>query len=169
MANTVLNRESSRSHSVFAVKLVQGPLDPDGEEVLQACVFSHTLYWLWIGWDLHTVQYCTFQGRLPRGNLQGASKLLTTPSLKKGFSFNGMKLFAARPRLYRFLIIQTCFTDPSFMNIILCLQQNFFPLNYVMKLQCHLNLFRFKAQIWTCFVLTCIITSTMHFTELWLV
>ncbi|KAK2559461.1 Kinesin-like protein KIF23 [Acropora cervicornis] len=37
VANTVLNRESSRSHSVFAVKLVQGPLDPDGEEVLQAC------------------------------------------------------------------------------------------------------------------------------------
>ncbi|XP_015748224.1 PREDICTED: kinesin-like protein KIF23, partial [Acropora digitifera] len=35
VANTVLNRESSRSHSVFAVKLVQGPLDPDGEEVLQ--------------------------------------------------------------------------------------------------------------------------------------
>lgn len=35
VANTVLNRESSRSHSVFAIKLVQGPLDPDGEEVLQ--------------------------------------------------------------------------------------------------------------------------------------
>ncbi|KAM7444744.1 Kinesin-like protein kif23 [Porites harrisoni] len=35
VANTVLNRESSRSHSVFAVKLVQAPLDPDGEEVLQ--------------------------------------------------------------------------------------------------------------------------------------
>ena len=37
VANTVLNRESSRSHSVFAIKLVQGPLDPDGEEVLQVC------------------------------------------------------------------------------------------------------------------------------------
>ena len=35
VANTLLNRESSRSHSVFAVKLVQAPLDPDGEEVLQ--------------------------------------------------------------------------------------------------------------------------------------
>lgn len=35
VANTLLNRESSRSHSVFAIKLVQGPLDPDGEEVLQ--------------------------------------------------------------------------------------------------------------------------------------
>ncbi|XP_020602106.1 kinesin-like protein KIF23 [Orbicella faveolata] len=35
VANTVLNRESSRSHSVFAIKLVQAPLDPDGEEVLQ--------------------------------------------------------------------------------------------------------------------------------------
>ena len=35
VANTVLNQESSRSHSVFAVKLVQAPLDPDGEEVLQ--------------------------------------------------------------------------------------------------------------------------------------
>ena len=35
VANTMLNQESSRSHSVFAVKLVQAPLDPDGEEVLQ--------------------------------------------------------------------------------------------------------------------------------------
>lgn len=35
VAGTVLNRESSRSHSVFAIKLVQAPLDPDGEEVLQ--------------------------------------------------------------------------------------------------------------------------------------
>lgn len=40
VANTVLNRESSRSHSVFAVKLVQAPLDPDGEEVLQVSFFS---------------------------------------------------------------------------------------------------------------------------------
>ena len=38
VANTVLNRESSRSHSVFAIKLVQGPLDPDGEEVLQVLI-----------------------------------------------------------------------------------------------------------------------------------
>ena len=40
VANTLLNRESSRSHSVFAVKLVQAPLDPDGEEVLQVSFFS---------------------------------------------------------------------------------------------------------------------------------
>lgn len=40
VANTVLNRESSRSHSVFAIKLVQAPLDPDGEEVLQVIFFK---------------------------------------------------------------------------------------------------------------------------------
>lgn len=40
VANTVLNRESSRSHSVFAVKLVQAPLDPDGEEVLQVLILQ---------------------------------------------------------------------------------------------------------------------------------
>ena len=41
MANTVLNRESSRSHSVFAIKLVQAPLDPDGEEVLQVLIVHY--------------------------------------------------------------------------------------------------------------------------------
>ncbi|XP_032805057.1 kinesin-like protein KIF23 isoform X5 [Petromyzon marinus] len=35
VANTTLNRESSRSHSVFIVKLVQAPLDSDGETILQ--------------------------------------------------------------------------------------------------------------------------------------
>ena len=35
VAQTTLNCESSRSHSVFAIKLIQAPLDPDGEEVLQ--------------------------------------------------------------------------------------------------------------------------------------
>lgn len=35
IANTQLNRESSRSHSVFIVKLVQAPLDADGDNVLQ--------------------------------------------------------------------------------------------------------------------------------------
>jgi len=35
VGQTILNQESSRSHSVFAIKLVQAPLDPDGEEVLQ--------------------------------------------------------------------------------------------------------------------------------------
>lgn len=35
MAHTTLNAESSRSHSVFNVRLVQAPLDPRGEEVLQ--------------------------------------------------------------------------------------------------------------------------------------
>ncbi|EDO27285.1 predicted protein, partial [Nematostella vectensis] len=35
VAQTVLNQESSRSHSVFAIKVVQAPLDPDGEQILQ--------------------------------------------------------------------------------------------------------------------------------------
>nr|XP_045016466.1 kinesin-like protein KIF23 isoform X5 [Jaculus jaculus] len=35
IANTHLNRESSRSHSVFNIKLVQAPLDADGDSVLQ--------------------------------------------------------------------------------------------------------------------------------------
>ncbi|XP_028399319.1 kinesin-like protein KIF23 [Dendronephthya gigantea] len=34
VANTQLNLQSSRSHSVFTLKLVQAPLDPDGESVL---------------------------------------------------------------------------------------------------------------------------------------
>ncbi|XP_043533104.1 kinesin-like protein KIF23 isoform X10 [Chiloscyllium plagiosum] len=36
IANTTLNRESSRSHSVFIIKLAQAPLDSDGDNVLQA-------------------------------------------------------------------------------------------------------------------------------------
>ncbi|KAF7239576.1 Kinesin-like protein KIF23 [Varanus komodoensis] len=35
IANTQLNRESSRSHSVFLIKLAQAPLDADGDNVLQ--------------------------------------------------------------------------------------------------------------------------------------
>uniref|UniRef100_A0A6J0UML8 Kinesin-like protein n=1 Tax=Pogona vitticeps TaxID=103695 RepID=A0A6J0UML8_9SAUR len=35
IANTQLNRESSRSHSVFLIKLAQAPLDVDGDNVLQ--------------------------------------------------------------------------------------------------------------------------------------
>ncbi|XP_067104977.1 kinesin-like protein KIF23 isoform X1 [Osmerus mordax] len=35
IANTQLNRESSRSHSVFIVKLAQAPLDADGDYILQ--------------------------------------------------------------------------------------------------------------------------------------
>ncbi|XP_030044547.1 kinesin-like protein KIF23 isoform X12 [Microcaecilia unicolor] len=35
IANTQLNRESSRSHSVFTIKLAQAPLDADGDNVLQ--------------------------------------------------------------------------------------------------------------------------------------
>ncbi|XP_046857685.1 kinesin-like protein KIF23 [Xenia sp. Carnegie-2017] len=34
VANTQLNMQSSRSHSVFTLKLVQAPLDPEGESVL---------------------------------------------------------------------------------------------------------------------------------------
>ncbi|XP_074661164.1 kinesin-like protein KIF23 [Tubulanus polymorphus] len=35
VAHTALNAESSRSHSVFNIRIVQAPLDPLGEEVLQ--------------------------------------------------------------------------------------------------------------------------------------
>ncbi|XP_058502034.1 kinesin-like protein KIF23 isoform X1 [Solea solea] len=35
VANTRLNRESSRSHSVFIVKLAQAPLDAEGDNILQ--------------------------------------------------------------------------------------------------------------------------------------
>ncbi|KAJ8252294.1 hypothetical protein COCON_G00216060 [Conger conger] len=35
IANTQLNRESSRSHSVFIIKLAQAPLDADGDNILQ--------------------------------------------------------------------------------------------------------------------------------------
>uniref|UniRef100_A0A667ZRA9 Kinesin-like protein n=1 Tax=Myripristis murdjan TaxID=586833 RepID=A0A667ZRA9_9TELE len=35
IANTQLNRESSRSHSVFIMKLAQAPLDADGDHILQ--------------------------------------------------------------------------------------------------------------------------------------
>ncbi|XP_038622981.1 kinesin-like protein KIF23 isoform X3 [Tachyglossus aculeatus] len=35
IANTQLNRESSRSHSVFMIKLAQAPLDAEGDNVLQ--------------------------------------------------------------------------------------------------------------------------------------
>nr|CAD7451195.1 unnamed protein product [Timema bartmani] len=35
MAHTVLNSESSRSHSVFTVRLVQAPLDCCGEAMVQ--------------------------------------------------------------------------------------------------------------------------------------
>ncbi|KAL1007666.1 hypothetical protein UPYG_G00089890 [Umbra pygmaea] len=35
IANTQLNQESSRSHSVFIVKLAQAPLDADGDHILQ--------------------------------------------------------------------------------------------------------------------------------------
>uniref|UniRef100_A0A3Q1ETX8 Kinesin-like protein n=1 Tax=Acanthochromis polyacanthus TaxID=80966 RepID=A0A3Q1ETX8_9TELE len=35
VANTCLNRESSRSHSVFIIKMAQAPLDADGTDLLQ--------------------------------------------------------------------------------------------------------------------------------------
>ena len=34
VAHTELNRESSRSHSVFTIRLVQAPLDHSGKEIL---------------------------------------------------------------------------------------------------------------------------------------
>ncbi|XP_036161942.1 kinesin-like protein KIF23 isoform X5 [Myotis myotis] len=47
IANTHLNRESSRSHSVFNIKLVQAPLDADGDNVLQgylSCLQSLSVF-----------------------------------------------------------------------------------------------------------------------------
>ena len=38
VAQTQLNQESSRSHSVFTIRLVQAPLDHCGKEVLQVNV-----------------------------------------------------------------------------------------------------------------------------------
>ena len=35
VAQTTMNTESSRSHSVFTIRLVQAPLDHSGEEVIQ--------------------------------------------------------------------------------------------------------------------------------------
>ncbi|KAF8791806.1 Kinesin-like protein KIF23 like protein [Argiope bruennichi] len=35
VANTALNTESSRSHSIFTIRVVQAPLDPQGAEILQ--------------------------------------------------------------------------------------------------------------------------------------
>lgn len=35
VAHTQLNQESSRSHSVFTIRLVQAPLDHSGKDVLQ--------------------------------------------------------------------------------------------------------------------------------------
>ncbi|GFU29884.1 kinesin-like protein KIF23 [Nephila pilipes] len=35
VSNTALNTESSRSHSVFTIRVVQAPLDPQGAEILQ--------------------------------------------------------------------------------------------------------------------------------------
>jgi hypothetical protein len=43
IANTQLNRESSRSHSVFIVKLAQAPLDADGDHILQVTCSSCSL------------------------------------------------------------------------------------------------------------------------------
>ena len=37
VANTALNTESSRSHSVFCIRVVQAALDTHGEQVLQVC------------------------------------------------------------------------------------------------------------------------------------
>lgn len=47
VANTRLNRESSRSHSEFVVKLAQAPLDADGDNILQVRRhFFHFLHML---------------------------------------------------------------------------------------------------------------------------
>jgi len=51
---------------------------------------------------------------------------------------------------------------------ILCPELNFFPSNYVIELQCELNLFHFKAQMWVYFTLTRTTTNMFQFSELWL-
>ncbi|KAH7951748.1 hypothetical protein HPB52_012179 [Rhipicephalus sanguineus] len=38
IAHTALNAESSRSHSVFNIRLVQAPLDAQGLDIIQACI-----------------------------------------------------------------------------------------------------------------------------------
>ena len=38
MAETQLNHNSSRSHAIFNIRVVQAPLDPNGEEVLTNCL-----------------------------------------------------------------------------------------------------------------------------------
>ena len=43
MAHTVLNAESSRSHSVFNIRLVQAPLDASRKEVLMVSVLYFIL------------------------------------------------------------------------------------------------------------------------------
>ena len=43
VAHTALNAESSRSHSIFNIRLVQAPLDPRGEEVLQVRITTGSL------------------------------------------------------------------------------------------------------------------------------
>lgn len=53
IANTQLNRESSRSHSVFTVKLVQAPLDADGDHILQVTRNSKITYWAFFSINIH--------------------------------------------------------------------------------------------------------------------
>lgn len=44
VAHTVLNAESSRSHSVFTIRLVQAPLDPTGKDILTVSIKPYFLY-----------------------------------------------------------------------------------------------------------------------------
>lgn len=43
VAQTQLNQESSRSHSVFTIRLVQAPLDHCGKDVLQVKIILYCL------------------------------------------------------------------------------------------------------------------------------
>ena len=55
---------------------------------------------------------------------------------------------------------------PIFHKYFYDLQQNLFPLNYVMKLRFEVNLLCSKAQICTCFILThAIIITIVDFIE----
>lgn len=53
MANTRLNRESSRSHSVLIIKLAQAPLDADGDNILQVRLNLSSVIHIWM--DYNTV------------------------------------------------------------------------------------------------------------------
>ena len=63
VANTALNTESSRSHSVFCIRVVQAPLDTRGEQVLQVCHYTplasrHLMYLAGMVYVIHQSHSC---------------------------------------------------------------------------------------------------------------
>ena len=93
VAHTALNAESSRSHSIFNIRLVQAPLDPRGEEVLQVRITTGSLqayYRLTTGTAsvslnaLHKYEVCIL-----------CTKISFDP-LKKNYSIKMMHSFSSR-------------------------------------------------------------------------